>query len=207
MVRSELVQRLKHGDVQAIEPLAVEFADLPRMVSSALRRSHKWMASDLLAEANAAMVAAIHEVMERGDSYEGDEIGGFLTVKIRNALHRYLQHNHLVRIPRDAYREMKRRMEAGDDRGYVYINMPLQEWDGQYEKTDCDLSGVCRRLGFDERDQQIIDLLDRGYQQQEVACTLGISGAAVSKRIKAIRNRLLDFRRKTIDPNVMRFSL
>ena len=200
-----LIQRLKDGEIGVIDKVIKEYIELPKLVSWPFRSSNHWMAEDILAEANLALITGVYRVYDLGEKYEGIEIGGFLTMHIRKKVRRYINRNHTIRIPHNRYAEMIKTC-APDE--YVLTKVHLNDWDPAAVAPEeaPDLQEVCTRHGLNQQESVIIRMLDEGFQKQEIATSIGVSNGIITRRLKRIRQRMMECTVVTKHGRVMAYA-
>jgi len=172
---SELEERLVAGDREAIVPLYNAYSDLTIIESSWARKAMPWKKDDILSAARAALAEALTRIASI--KFEG-EVGAYLRSRVRCAVTKFVRADHTVRIPWKSYKNGVRveLCEVPDDLG-VEEYQPI---------TKEDILPACH----DDRDREIIELLEKGKTRQEICSIVGIGQSALCERVANLRTKI-----------------
>lgn len=200
-----LTDRIINGDLDAIEEAVCEYIPTAKTIAHFRARLYPEKAQDIYGVAFLALVEAIHMVSERG---ECDNLEKFVKSRVRWGIQRFLARDHLIRVPRDAWRKMMQSLDDLDDaerlrRGKELSTLFLAfqpEFLSQvvvdtrpkpliYESAS--LNEILSLLALSPREATVIRLRMNGYTLQEIGEALSCTHANIIYILKKIGKRYI----------------
>lgn len=204
---ANLVQRLRDGDDSVAEEIILEFRGLARSLSRHAVARHPERADDIRAAATLGLVQAVRWARER--MYDNN-IGPYITTTVRSFIRRYLEQDHMIRIPKDEWKRMIEalqldelddweRMRAQKTFYTAFLVISPSSDDGSFlEETpalavdDKDMStirDICDYLRLSYYEMELVHRRMENYTLDEIAAILNKGKTTIYDDIKRIQNR------------------
>lgn len=99
----QLVQRLRDGNNSVSEDIIIHFLGLTKSLSRHATAQHPHKADDIRSVAVYGLVRAVRFAPKK---LYNNNIGPYITTAVRNTIREFLQKDHMIRIPKDAWYAM-----------------------------------------------------------------------------------------------------
>lgn len=210
-----LVQQLRNGDDSVSERIIIHFLGLARSLSRHAVARHPERADDIRSVAAMWLVQAVRQASRR---MYNNSIGPYITTTVRLGIREFLQRDHILRIPKDAwakkiaslnlddlddYEKMKALKELKQNSLVFQASVPdgvggfLEDFvEGSpglsvitFDSNGIIVNEMKRFLNLSYFEQAVLDYRMEGYTLKEVGASLNTSDVTIHKTLRKLQER------------------
>ncbi len=208
-----LVQQLRDGDESVSDRIIIHFMGLARSLSRHAVFRHPNSSDDIRAAALFGLVQAVRWAPKR---MYNNHIGPYITVTVRRYIREFLEHNHIIRVPKDAWSSMIEALNLDDLEDYEQLkalkelkqvsmvfqaSMPDGTGDFLEDFSSCErsiqifdldsitVSEIHKYLKLSYYERAIIDMRIKGHTLHEIGDSLQKSHVSIYNALKKLQER------------------
>ena len=210
-----LVQQLRNGDNSVSERIIIHFLGLARSLSRHAVARHPHKIDDIRASAVFGLVQAVRWAPSR---MWNNNIGAYINITVRRFIREFLEHDHIIRIPKDEWSKMIEHLKLDEleDSARIKALKELKKCSMVFQASVSDGVGgfledfvegspglsvitfdsdsiivedMKRFLKLTYFERAILDFRIQGYTLKEVGARLRKSDVAIHKTLRKLQDR------------------
>lgn len=203
-VTEVMVQSVRNGDKLVAEKIILLHLPMAKKIIRTMRRRN--LRSKATGIESAGMYGLVLAVARAPNKLYNNIITPYIASIIRSEIRSFLEHDHLVQIPRDEFRKLIIEHEGEIDFVPLYHSASPAYVDdiGEYHREDCssmfkfstkehyeamETAAILQEIGVTDREKEVVLLRLRNYTMQEIANQLGTTAPTVYNCLVRIQKK------------------
>jgi len=199
---TDLLAKHRAGDTDARETLIMSHVRLVLQICGGYVARYPKKKDDIV---SAAMIGLV-EAVDRMCAHVHNNIGGYITIKVHSAIHKFLSEDHVIRIPQKQIKKMREenilpytinlhgKVQEDEDNTAYTNDAEISLLPPQYDENDYEIHDFLNYLSTQE--QEVLKLRLENHTGRDIAKILRISPARVSQILDDIGKKFTRFIRR-----------